>query len=103
MSLAEWVSATPARNSAGELSYIYTSSTLIEVSPALRWIVSSIPPDVIPSASLNSSTSITRFISFTDAEAIQQKIKLAKKYKLRGIAIFKLDGEADPAFWSYIK
>ncbi len=103
MSLAEWISATPARNSAGELSYIYSSSTLIEVSPALRWIVSSTPPDVIPTESLNSSTSITRFVSFTDAEAIRQKIQLAKKYKLRGVAIFKLDGEADPAFWSHIK
>lgn len=103
MSLAEWVSAAPTRNSAGELSLIYASTTLIEVSPTLRWDVSSTPPDVIPAASLNSSTSITRFVSFPDAESIRQKIQLAKKYKIRGIAIFKLDGEADPAFWSYIK
>lgn len=101
MDLAEAHNISPQRNSAGELSFTYVSSTLIEVSSALRSNVSSTLPANVPS--LNSSSSVTRFVSFSDAEAARQKIALAKKYNLRGIAFFKLDGMADPLLWDYMK
>jgi spore germination protein YaaH len=67
------------RNSAGEFGLTYATSTL------------------------DNATSSLRFISFSDAYAIQDKIKLAKKYGLRGIMIFRIDGESDPKLWEILK
>lgn len=66
---------TPVRNAAGELSFTYTPTT----TPAS-----------------------TRIVWWSDAEAIRQKVELAKKLGVRGVAIFKLDGGQDAAMWSVL-
>jgi spore germination protein YaaH len=102
MNLADSLNATPERNSAGELSFVYPTSTSLKVSSSLISDVSSTLPKAF-SLSANLLSGVTRFVSFSDAESVDDKIQLAKKYGLRGVVFFKLDGEADPLFWEKMK
>lgn len=89
MRLAQSASTTPVRNSAGEISFTYQITG------------SSTPPATSTSTRLGLNG--TRLVWFPDAASAQAKIKLAKAFKLRGIAIFKADGESDPLMWQVLK
>jgi spore germination protein YaaH len=44
-----------------------------------------------------------RFVTWSDATSIKDKVKLVDKYNLRGTAIFKVDGEEDQKMWNLFK
>jgi spore germination protein YaaH len=81
--LAQSLRITPERNSAGELSFTYSTTTDVEgnflggVKQYLVW--------------------------YSDAKAISDKVKIAKLYKLGGVVIFKIDGGNDPLLWTVLK
>jgi len=96
------VAAIPKRNSAGELSFTYATSTFVDgVSDSLTWYVSSTKPSAITSIGTNAP--VTRFVSFSDAQSAKQKIDLAKKLGLRGVVFFKWDSEQDANLWQIMK
>ncbi len=96
---------TPYRNNAGEMSFIYTTSTTAQISNALTFRVDLGSTSTITTTTNTSSTPVIsqRFVSYTDAQAIKDKIDLAKKEGLAGVILFKLDGETDPGLWEKIK
>lgn len=98
--LAQLVGVMPFRNNAGELALVYPSSTPISVSKARTSIISSTTP---PAGLFTSTSSVTRYATFSDAQSIMDKVALAKKYGLRGVVLFKMDGDIDPALWNLIK
>lgn len=74
MALATSTGAILTRNIAGELSFTY-----------------------------NITKSSARLVWFSDAKAVEDKIKLAKKMGLKGVFLFKMDGENDPLIWEKMK
>jgi spore germination protein YaaH len=81
--LAKQLNIQPTRNQAGELSFTYSTSTDIY------------------GASLGGTKQF--LVWYSDAEAIADKMRLAKLYKLGGIAIFKIDGNHDPEIFKRLK
>ena len=51
---------------------------------------------------VSTTTKKMRFATFSDATAIAAKVRIAEQYGLRGVAIFKVDGESDK-YWANFK
>jgi spore germination protein len=99
---------SPVRNSAGELSFSYHSSgnyaptgDQTDTNPTNSFSM--------PAVSYTDGTSTTatapsfNFIDWSDAQAIADKVALARQLGVRGIAVFKLDGGEDQNIWSVLK
>ncbi|MDQ3089554.1 MAG: glycosyl hydrolase family 18 protein [bacterium] len=95
----------PSRDNGGELSFSYFATS----SPFS--ILSSLP---VPEGTTTGNKAAAQallfstatgmevpfnYIVWSDAEAIRQKVELAKSMNLRGIAIFKIDGGEDKNMW----
>ena len=99
----------PTRNSAGEMGFSYIpKSSDLKLSKRLK-----IPKDTpegeivaaraLAHANKTGETVQFRYASYSDAGAMRQKIDLAEKYGLRGVSLFKIDGEADEKVWRYLR
>ncbi|MEK7531111.1 MAG: glycosyl hydrolase family 18 protein [Patescibacteria group bacterium] len=55
------------------------------------------------SGEMTLMTASSTFMVWSDAGAIVDKIALAKKLGVRGVAVFKFDGLADPGMWDVLR
>lgn len=124
--LATQLDIKPVRNRAGELSFTYVpdelsaSSTPVTSSTGTTTIqmtqdqLASYAPKNTPSglraalgakklAETTGAQQSFYMLWWSDSKAIADKIALAKKLGVRGVAVFKLDGGEDPGIWAVLK
>lgn len=88
--------AKPLRNSAGELGASYFPNTY---APQLSVKGSTVAEQTLTYANQTGMSGVFYYISWSDAAAIAEKVKLAEEFNLNGIAMFKIDGQEDKNIW----
>jgi spore germination protein YaaH len=100
---------TPSRNAAGELSFSYLpKDSPVRLSSRLRIPKGTPSGDVVAARALAYANETGEAVTFrlgwySDAEAMRQKIDLAREFGLRGVSLFKIDGEEDQKVWRHLR
>lgn len=111
--IAKEYKITPERNRAGELSLTYVPKDQVSSLPN-QADLARLAPRGTSSASLASAGALelartkqqqapVQYLTWSDSGAIKQKVDLAKRLKLAGVAVFKIDGGSDPKMWNVLK
>ena len=108
LALAKKQKAKPSRNNAGEMAFTYaTKSTASKVKtykvPSGTLKGNKIAAQALAYANKTGKTTRFNVVSWSDADAIEAKVELARELGLRGVAIFKFDGQEDPDLWDIFK
>jgi len=97
MDRADSLGITPVRDSAGELSFTFTSSTYIQAPLDLTNYVSSTEPAVLMTHDPNASTTFFCFLPGRHVGVAEGGA--CKEVRLARVMFFKMDGDIDPAIW----
>lgn len=100
---------TPERGNAGELSFSFPAqknASQFTTGVSIPKNTSGASRAAVQSFSYTASTKLPTvfyYATWSDAEAIRQKVELAREYDLLGVALFKIDGNEDPGMWKVLK
>lgn len=109
LDVAKDYKVTPSRNRAGEMSFTYIpKSSNLKLSKSLKIPKDTPKGNIVAARALAYADKTGKEVSFnmawySDAEAMKQKVDLAKQFDLRGVALFKIDGEEDQKIWKFLK
>jgi spore germination protein YaaH len=103
--LAKEYNITPGRNAGGELGFTYfpKGSTLSMGRPETAWPFNLVASAASTMTTANNSNTTYRMVTWQDSQAIADKVALAHKLGIRGVAVFKIDGGEDQGMWSVLK
>lgn len=109
LDVAKEYKAKPSQNRAGEMSFTYIpKSSDLKLSKSLKIPKDTPTGNIVAARALAYANKTGKTVDFnmawySDANAMKQKIDLAKELDLRGVAFFKFDGEEDKKVWNYLK
>ncbi len=95
----------PSRNKAGEMSFTYLpKSAKVKIPSSIKAPRGTSSGNAIAARALAYANKTGKEVKFnigwySDAEAMMDKVDLALKYDLRGVAFFKIDGDEDRKIW----
>lgn len=105
--IADIFGVFPFRTAYGEmaLTYVPTSTQMLIGTDVFAANVDGQDngaPGIPTSSSSTTLQTAFRYLVWSDAKAIQDKVNLAKKLGIRGVSIFKIDGGEDPGMWAVL-
>jgi spore germination protein YaaH len=106
--IAAELGITPHRTSADEMGFAYNPSALAAVAPTdgnSTQTQQSAPANATvqnQGSQVNTSQPFN-YVTWSDAQAIADKVQLAHQLGVRGVAIFSLGGAEDQGMWSVLK
>lgn len=106
--IASQLGITPNRTSANEIGFIYDPKMLKNAAlgpndaAMTQNIASTTVAQNAPAGQIDTSRPFN-YLTWSDAQAIKDKIDLARKLGVRGVAIFSLGGAEDQAMWNILK
>ncbi len=112
LNLAAQYGATVTRTSASELGFTYKENTAgLAVGPSFSNTTQTQQSGNIPTTSVAQNAGAEganallpfNYVTWSDAAAIKDKVDLARRLGVRGVAVFSLGGAQDPAMWSILK
>lgn len=105
--IAAQLGITPTRTSANEIGFSYDPTRLTAVAPkngeSMQVHQQMATTSVAENASSSSTSQPFNYLSWSDAQAVADKVDLARKLGVRGVAVFKFDGGEDPRIWDVLK
>lgn len=99
---------TPTRTSANEMGFIYNPSALPASAPTNGDVTQTQQTTqpattVTQNAGSQVNTSLPfNYMTWSDAQAIADKVSLARQLGVRGVAVFSMGGAEDQAMWSIL-
>lgn len=107
--IASQYGITPSRQFSGEMGFSYVpAASALGGSPWAQVVQASTDGNAIATAALasakaNNSNSKFRYMTWQDAQAIKDKVDLARRLGIKGVAAFRLDGGQAAGFWDVFK
>jgi spore germination protein YaaH len=103
--LASKLGITPHRTSADEIGFTYDPNAISDKPTGDDTTATQQKPESGTTKNLGSQISGSKpfnYVTWSDAQAIKDKIDQAREYGLRGVAVFSLGGAEDPAMWNIL-
>lgn len=106
--IATQLNITPTRTSANEAGFTYDANLLKPAPTNDDSTLTQQLPIASTTIAQNIGSQITtgvpfNYMTWSDSQAIADKVALARKLGVRGVAIFKFDGGEDPEMWNVLK
>ena len=107
--IAAQLGITPNRTSANEMGFTYNPSALLAVAPTgsdSTQTQQQTTPAITVAQNAGSQINTSQpfnYMTWSDAQAIKDKVDLARQLGVRGVAVFSMGGAEDQAMWSILK